>query len=81
MITVIKTTSKQRIAFEEQLGVAILRVPELARPVKTRAAAAAPRDSSDLRAHAPVQDVMNIDSDIDMPHTEQIEGALYKRAQ
>ena len=58
---------------------AILRVPETARPVKRRPSPDIIEASSvtDQRDHAQVEDVLNPDSDIDMPHLEQHEGDFF----
>ncbi|XP_026493445.2 bumetanide-sensitive sodium-(potassium)-chloride cotransporter-like [Vanessa tameamea] len=56
-----------QLAFEEQLGVSILRVPETARPVKAQVT----RSAHELRAHHHVQDLLFADSDADLPYYER----------
>ncbi|XP_046966935.1 bumetanide-sensitive sodium-(potassium)-chloride cotransporter-like, partial [Vanessa cardui] len=55
-----------QLAFEEQLGVSILRVPETARPVKAHDTC----NAHELRAHHQVQDLLFADSDADMPRND-----------
>ncbi|CAH2087505.1 unnamed protein product [Euphydryas editha] len=59
-----------QLAFEEQLGVSILRVPETARPVKGLMREA---DAPALPPHHLPCDLMLTDSDADVPHCAQPE--------
>ncbi|XP_050350416.1 bumetanide-sensitive sodium-(potassium)-chloride cotransporter-like [Nymphalis io] len=62
-----------QLAFEEQLGVSILRVPETARPVKQHVT----RGAHEMRMQTHVQDLLFADSDTDMPQHGHFNGDYF----